>query len=83
MSYVIAGRTIKNEYLALTTLLSTVGIASWASSGGGKKNQTPASASATESLIQSAKGTFKSEDEEAFIRDFIANANAEEGAAKH
>lgn len=56
---VIAGRAIKNEYLALGTLLGTVGVATWASSG---KKQAPASAkSTTESLIESAKSTFKSE----------------------
>lgn len=55
---VIAGRTIKNEYLALSTLLSTVGLGVWASSG---KKQAPAPAKTTETLIDSVKSTFKSE----------------------
>ncbi|WOO85122.1 uncharacterized protein LOC62_06G008621 [Vanrija pseudolonga] len=37
MSYNIAGHAIKNEYLALGTILSTIGIAVVASGGGDKK----------------------------------------------
>ncbi|KAF8308218.1 hypothetical protein DL93DRAFT_2100858 [Clavulina sp. PMI_390] len=70
---VIAGRAIKNEYLALGTLLTTLGGAMYASGG---KKEAPAAKTTTESLVDSVKSTFKSD-----IRDFIAKAEKED--AKH
>ncbi|KAF9517846.1 hypothetical protein BS47DRAFT_1483046 [Hydnum rufescens UP504] len=78
MSYRIAGRLIKNEYLAIGVLTSTAAIA-YASLGGGSKKAVATDKAG--SIVDSVKGTFKSDDEEAFVREFIAKAEKEE--AKH
>merc|ERR1711939_175883 len=70
MSYVIAGRAIKNEYLALGTFAVTGALA--ALSMGGKK--------ADKSALP-AISTGNS-DEEKYIKDFIANMEKEAGQAK-
>ncbi|KAH7322146.1 hypothetical protein B0J17DRAFT_684404 [Rhizoctonia solani] len=74
--YVIAGRRVANEYLALGTLFTTGAIAWGASRGGSKKQPEP------ESLVDKAKSAFGvgESDEEAFIKKFIADAEKE---AKH
>ncbi|CAE7135820.1 unnamed protein product [Rhizoctonia solani] len=73
--YVIAGRRVANEYLALGTLFTTGAIAWGASRGGSKKKAEP------ESLVDKAKSAIGvGNDEEAFIKKFIADAEKE---AKH
>ncbi|KDQ10324.1 hypothetical protein BOTBODRAFT_36425 [Botryobasidium botryosum FD-172 SS1] len=75
MSYVIAGRAIKNEFLALGVLFGTGAIA-YASTRG---SSGAAKAKANEVKEGNfAPGTFSSSDEEAFIKKFIADAEKEE-----
>ncbi|KIJ35284.1 hypothetical protein M422DRAFT_782573 [Sphaerobolus stellatus SS14] len=76
MSYVIAGRAIKSEYLAIGTLVSTIGLAV-AMSGGSKKKDTAAHTPAT----QTFGGGSKEEDD--FIRNFIAEADKADKAGGH
>jgi len=72
MSYVIAGRAIKNEYLALGTFGLTGAIAALSMRGGDKKAATkPAPISAG-----------SSSDEESFIKDFVAKMEEEAGKVK-
>ncbi|RXK42685.1 hypothetical protein M231_00241 [Tremella mesenterica] len=70
MSYVIAGKAIKNEYLALGTIFAAVG-AAVVSSGGSKKSS---------STIPPIAETVKSESKEEadFIQQFVAEAEKEE-----
>ncbi|KAG9078002.1 hypothetical protein FRC06_008595 [Ceratobasidium sp. 370] len=80
MSYVIAGRKIANEYLALGVLGST-GLLTYGATklGGGKKEEEP------QSLADKAKaalGVGQSE-EETFIKKFIADAEKEVAGSKH
>ncbi|KAG8735451.1 hypothetical protein FRC11_003262 [Ceratobasidium sp. 423] len=74
--YVIAGRRVANEYLALGTLFTTGAIAWGASRGGSKKKPEP------ENLVDKVKSALGAgeSDEEAFIKQFIADAEKE---AKH
>ncbi|KAI8985026.1 hypothetical protein BD414DRAFT_418110, partial [Trametes punicea] len=75
MSYVILGRAIKNEYLALGTILGTVGITMLATGG---KKEAPASKPATlEQVKDSVKVSASSKEEEEFIKNFIAEAEKE------
>ncbi|KAG9102774.1 hypothetical protein FRC07_010162 [Ceratobasidium sp. 392] len=80
MSYVIAGRRIANEYIALTVLGST-GLLAWSATkmGGGKKKEQP------KSLVDKAKGALGvgESDEEAFIKKFVADAEKEFAGSKH
>ncbi|KIR30964.1 hypothetical protein I307_00777 [Cryptococcus deuterogattii 99/473] len=74
MSYTIAGRAIKNEYLALGTIISTIGIAV-ASTGGSDK----AAASSTPVPVSDDKTiTGETPEEEDFIRQFVAEAEKSE-----
>ncbi|CDO73692.1 hypothetical protein BN946_scf185015.g20 [Trametes cinnabarina] len=77
MSYVILGRAIKNEYLALGTILGTVGLTMLAT--GGKKDAAP-----KPETLEQAKETVKinassKEEEELMnsIKKFIAEAEKE------
>jgi len=72
MSYQIAGRAIKSEYLALGTLVST-GLLAYASTRGNKK--AAPSPSAPISLPDA------STDEQDFVKQFVAAAEKED--AKH
>ncbi|ADV19736.1 hypothetical protein I315_03892 [Cryptococcus gattii Ru294] len=74
MSYTIAGRAIKNEYLALGTIISTIGIAV-ASSGGSDK---AAASSAPVSVSDDKTITGETPEEEDFIRQFVAEAEKSE-----
>ncbi|KAH8089739.1 hypothetical protein HD553DRAFT_304683 [Filobasidium floriforme] len=74
MSYVIAGRAIKNEYLALGTILSTAAIA-MASSGGSKEAPAPV---AEQKNIETG-----SKEEEDFIKQFVAEAEKDAKPAAH
>ncbi|OBZ77851.1 hypothetical protein A0H81_02426 [Grifola frondosa] len=71
MSYVIFGRAIKNEYLAIGTLLTTVGVTVLAMGG---KKETPVGAG--KPTIAQVKDSVKinagSSEEEEFIKKFIA-----------
>ncbi|KAI0056591.1 hypothetical protein BV25DRAFT_1813743, partial [Artomyces pyxidatus] len=71
----ILGRAIKTEYLALGTLLSTVGLSYVAASGGSKD------ASAGKQTIQQVKESVKidsgSKEEDDFIKNFIKEAEKE------
>ncbi|VDC07373.1 unnamed protein product [Peniophora sp. CBMAI 1063] len=73
MSYVIFGKAIKNEYLALGTLLSTVGLA--VSMTGGKKD-----AAAPKAAAPATVGSSSSKEEDEFIANFIKEAEKESGA---
>ncbi|CAL1709036.1 unnamed protein product [Somion occarium] len=79
MSYQIFGRAIKNEYLALGTLLTTVGVV-LAASGGKKETHIPA-AGAGKPVLEQVKETVpinaSSKEEEEFIKKFIAEAEKE------
>jgi len=72
MSYVILGRAVKTEYLALGTLFGTVALTMGLS--GGSKEAKP-------TTLQQIKETVKmdagSKDEEDFIRKFVADAEKE------
>lgn len=72
MSYVVLGRAIKTEYLALGTLFGTVGLAMGLS--GGSKDTKPKT---VEQVKESVSLNASSKDEEAFIRQFIADAEKE------
>ncbi|KAJ9108025.1 hypothetical protein QFC20_003594 [Naganishia adeliensis] len=64
MSYVIAGRAIKNEYLALGTILSTAAIAVAASSG---EKKAPAPVAEQKDIEASSS-----------IKNFVAEAEKDE-----
>ncbi|KAI0827073.1 hypothetical protein BC628DRAFT_1370690 [Trametes gibbosa] len=74
MSYVILGRAIKNEYLALGTIFGTVGIAML--STGGKK-EAPAAKPTLAQVKETVKVNAGSKEEEDFIKNFIAEAEKE------
>ncbi|KAF4563909.1 hypothetical protein EYR40_002968 [Pleurotus pulmonarius] len=83
MSYVILGRAIKSEYLALGTIFSTIGVASLFT-GGKKAEPIPAPG---KSIIETVKEAVpinagSSEEEQLVdsIRKYIAEAEKE---AKH
>ncbi|WWC67346.1 uncharacterized protein I206_101254 [Kwoniella pini CBS 10737] len=73
MSYNIAGRAIKNEYLVLTTIAATVGIAV-SQLGGGDKS----SSSAPVSVKEDKTITGETPEEEDFIRQFVSDAEGSE-----
>ncbi|KAJ3490769.1 hypothetical protein NLI96_g1181 [Meripilus lineatus] len=79
MSYVILGRAIKNEYLAIGTLLGTAGL-TFAAMGGSKKDAHAPSGSGKQTIAQvkeSVKFNAGSSEEEQFIKNFIAEAEKE------
>ncbi|KAH9055628.1 hypothetical protein EDB87DRAFT_1639463 [Lactarius vividus] len=78
MSYTILGRAIKTEYLALGTLLSTVGLSYAAASGG--SNEASGSKKTLQEVKDSVKFDSSSKEEEEFIKNFIAEA---EKGSKH
>ena len=82
MSYVILGQTIKNEYLALGTMIST-GLGAWAATRGGSKKAEPQGAgkAALEKVKESVPFNASSSEEENFIRKFVADAEKED--SKH
>ncbi|KAH9896989.1 hypothetical protein C8Q73DRAFT_688018 [Cubamyces lactineus] len=71
MSYVILGRAIKNEYLALGTIFSAVGITMLATGG---KKEAPAQKPTLAQVKDSVKIDASSKEEEEFIKNFIAEA---------
>ncbi|CAK9786964.1 unnamed protein product [Cutaneotrichosporon oleaginosum] len=74
MSYNIAGKAIKNEYIAIGTILSTIGIAVAASGGGDKK---AASTSAPPPVKEDSSINTGNSEEDEFIRSFVAEAEKE------
>ncbi|KAF8056709.1 hypothetical protein FPV67DRAFT_1492632 [Lyophyllum atratum] len=80
MSYVILGRSIKNEHLALGILATAFGGAALAMRGG-KKEQAPAKNQSIQQVKDSVPINAGSSEEEQFIKNFIAEAEKEE--AKH
>ncbi|KAI0251902.1 hypothetical protein BJV78DRAFT_1207610 [Lactifluus subvellereus] len=79
MSYTILGRAIKTEYLALGTLLSTVGL-SYAAASGGSKDAKPIHKQTLQEVKDSVKLDSSSKEEEEFIKNFVAEA---EKGSKH
>ncbi|KAF8480108.1 hypothetical protein DFH94DRAFT_740351 [Russula ochroleuca] len=79
MSYTILGRAIKTEYLALGTLLSTVGL-SYAAASGGSKEAPSGSKQTLREVKDSVKFESSSKEEEEFIRKFVEEA---EKGSKH
>ncbi|KAI0790332.1 hypothetical protein C8Q75DRAFT_806267 [Abortiporus biennis] len=77
MSYVIFGRAIKNEYLAIGTLLGTAGLAVASLSGGKKDAAAPSGKATLEQVKESVKINASSSEEEEFIKKFIADAEKE------
>ncbi|GMK58770.1 hypothetical protein CspeluHIS016_0602120 [Cutaneotrichosporon spelunceum] len=73
MSYNIAGKAIKNEYLAIGTILATIGIA--VSSGGGDKKADTNSPPPVEEDKAIDTGSAV---EDEFIRQFVAEAEKED-----
>ncbi|KZT68902.1 hypothetical protein DAEQUDRAFT_811779 [Daedalea quercina L-15889] len=80
MSYVILGRAIKSEYLAIGTLATAVGLGVFSTSG--KKEAAPPSSgkSPVETVKEAVKFNASSSEEEQFIKKFIEEAEKE---AKH
>ncbi|GJE86440.1 ATP19 family protein [Phanerochaete sordida] len=81
MSYIIAGRAVKNEYLALGTLGLTGLIVSMAMSGGKKETAAPAGVKQTLAQVKDTVkiGAGSSEEEQLMdsIKNFIAEAEKE------
>ncbi|KAL1941759.1 hypothetical protein VTO73DRAFT_6759 [Trametes versicolor] len=75
MSYVILGRAIKNEYLALGTIFGTVGATLLAT--GGKKEPAPIAKPTLQQIKETVKVNASSSEEEDFIKNFIAEAEKE------
>ncbi|KAK0546260.1 hypothetical protein OC845_004678 [Tilletia horrida] len=73
MSYTIAGRKILNEHIALGTFGIYGALAYGATAGGGKKEKA-ASGSAPSTNLREPAINASSSDEEAFIKQFLADA---------
>ncbi|GLB39291.1 putative protein of unknown function (DUF2611) [Lyophyllum shimeji] len=80
MSYVIMGRAVKNEHLALGILTTVFGGAALAMRSK-KKETPPANGQSIQQLKESVPINAGSSEEEQFIKNFIAEAEKEE--AKH
>ncbi|WVR03092.1 hypothetical protein IAU60_000081 [Kwoniella sp. DSM 27419] len=76
MSYNIAGRAIKNEYLVLGTIFATVAGA-MAATGGSDKAAAP---SAPVSVKEDKTITGETAEEEDFIRQFVSEAEGSDKA---
>ncbi|EJT99214.1 hypothetical protein DACRYDRAFT_117981 [Dacryopinax primogenitus] len=77
MSYMILGRPIASEYLAIGTFLLT-GVGAWAAT---RKSAVPPAAAGAK-IIKPAEVTVQgaSKEEEEFIRQFVAEAEKEDKA---
>ncbi|EGG02501.1 uncharacterized protein MELLADRAFT_72769 [Melampsora larici-populina 98AG31] len=73
MSYVIFGKKVLNEYLALGTFVAF---------GTGVALSMRGSKSTSQTEIPQPVIAASSKDEEAFIRDFVANMEREDAASK-
>ncbi|KAI0945368.1 hypothetical protein AcW1_001608 [Taiwanofungus camphoratus] len=76
MSYVIFGRAIKNEYLALGTILGAVGLG-LLSTGGKKEAPAGSGKQTTEQVKDTPKFNASSSEEEEFIKKFVEDAEKE------
>ncbi|KAH8926517.1 hypothetical protein BT69DRAFT_1347949 [Atractiella rhizophila] len=74
MSFVIAGRKVASEYIAIATF-TTFGLGVWAATRGKKSEQ-----KVVEPVKQSIGNAVG--EEEAFIRDFVARMEREDTATK-
>ncbi|KAK7062562.1 hypothetical protein VNI00_000050 [Paramarasmius palmivorus] len=83
MSYQILGRTIKNEYLALSVMGSVIGGALLATRGGKKEAATPSGSG--KSVIEKVKESvpISAGSRIASIKNFIAEAEKEGSGSKH
>ncbi|KAF8886572.1 hypothetical protein BD779DRAFT_1530425 [Infundibulicybe gibba] len=80
MSYIIFGRAIKNEYLALGVLTTAIGGAVL-SMRGGKTDSAPRAGQSVQQVKEAIPINASSSEEERFIQNFIAEA--EKAEAKH
>ncbi|MCJ1335539.1 hypothetical protein MMC09_000811 [Bachmanniomyces sp. S44760] len=71
-TYTIFGRQVGSHVLSIATLTS-MGLAAFLATGASEKKK----------IDQGPPTNSTSKDEEAFIQEFIKNANAEEQKAKH
>ncbi|KAI0039868.1 hypothetical protein FA95DRAFT_1684089 [Auriscalpium vulgare] len=78
MSYTILGRAIKTEYLAIGTLLSTVGI-SLAAASGGSKEPAPKNLQQVKESVKFESSSKEEEDLATSIKNFIKEAEKEGG----
>ncbi|PWY99656.1 hypothetical protein BCV70DRAFT_217401 [Testicularia cyperi] len=76
MSYTIAGKKILNEYIALGTLGTYAAIATM--STGGSKEAKPASGASPVAASNDPPINASSSDEEAFIKQFLAEAEGKD-----
>jgi len=80
MSYLVFGRAIKNEHLALGVLTTAFGSAFLATRGG--KSDKPAAGMSPQKAKETVPINAGSSEEEDFIKNFIAAAEKED-AGKH
>ncbi|PWN47634.1 hypothetical protein IE53DRAFT_381986 [Violaceomyces palustris] len=79
MSYTIAGKKFLNEHVALA-VLGTYGALGYLSSGGDKKASASAPAGSKDaSSVPTPPINASSSDEEAFIKQFLAEAESKDG----
>ncbi|KAF8229792.1 hypothetical protein L208DRAFT_1401516 [Tricholoma matsutake] len=78
MSYVILGRTIKNEYLSLGVLTSAIGGAWLATRGEKKAGARPIAGQSVQQVKESIPLNASSSEEEEFIKHFISEAEKED-----
>ncbi|CDS00732.1 uncharacterized protein SPSC_05034 [Sporisorium scitamineum] len=77
MSYTIAGRKILNEHIALAVLGTYGAIA--ATQMGGSKEAKPSAAGSPDAKVNEPPINASSSDEEAFIKQFLAEAEGKSG----
>ncbi|KAJ1033824.1 hypothetical protein NDA16_000034 [Ustilago loliicola] len=79
MSYTIAGRKILNEHIALA-VLGTYGAIAATQMGGSKEVKAAASGASPDAKANDPPINASSSDEEAFIKQFLAEAEGKEGS---
>jgi len=82
MSYVILGRAIKNEYLALGTIFGT-GLLSYVATSGGKKEDKQVGSSSGKSTVEKAVPINAGSSEEEQLMNSIKNYIKEAEEGKH
>ncbi|PFH45386.1 hypothetical protein AMATHDRAFT_184617 [Amanita thiersii Skay4041] len=83
MSYVILGRAIKNEHLALGVLTTAFGGAWLATRGNSSASARPTPGQSVQEVKASVPLNASSNEEEEFIRKFVAEAEKEDSKGKH
>ncbi|KAJ3513927.1 hypothetical protein NLJ89_g2675 [Agrocybe chaxingu] len=81
MSYVVFGRKVANEYLALGTFATVFGGAFLATRGG--KKDAPAKPTTVQQAKESVPINGTSDEEEKFILQFIKEAEASSPSSSH